>query len=75
VQRSCYVIASIKGIGEKTAMNFLVEMGGDVQAFENDKKLIAAQQDLTLQPTSQANMKGRAGSVKRGTGISEGLSG
>jgi len=41
----CYVIASIKGIGEKTAMNFLVEMGGDVQVFENDKKLIAAQQD------------------------------
>lgn len=36
------ILTSIKGIGEKTAMNFLVEMGGDVRAFENDKKLIAA---------------------------------
>jgi transposase len=36
------ILTSMKGIGEKTAMNFLVEMGGDIRAYENDKKLIAA---------------------------------
>ncbi len=36
------ILTSMKGIGEKTAMNFLVEMGGDIRAFENDKKVIAA---------------------------------
>jgi transposase len=36
------LLCSIKGIGENTAMNFLIEMGGDVEMYENDKKLIAA---------------------------------
>lgn len=36
------ILCSIKGIGENTAMNFLVEMGGEVEIYENDKKLIAA---------------------------------
>jgi len=36
------ILTSMKGIGEKTAVNFLIEMGGDVRAYENDKKLIAA---------------------------------
>ena len=36
------LLCSIKGIGENTAMNFLIEMGGDVGMYENDKKLIAA---------------------------------
>jgi len=62
----CYVITSIKGIGEKTAMNFLVEMGGDVQVFENDKKLIAAQQDLPLQPTSPGKYEGKSRISKKG---------
>jgi transposase len=35
-------LCSVKGIGENTAMNFLVEMGGTVEIYENDKKLIAA---------------------------------
>jgi transposase len=33
---------SIKGIGENTAINFLIEMGGDVEMYKNNKKLIAA---------------------------------
>ncbi len=36
------ILCSMKGVGEKTAMNFLIEMGGDVEMYENDKKLIAA---------------------------------
>jgi transposase len=36
------ILCSMKGIGENTAMNFLVEMGGAVEIYENDKKLIAA---------------------------------
>jgi len=35
------ILTSMKGIGEKTAMNFLVEIGGDAKLFKNDKKLIA----------------------------------
>jgi transposase len=36
------ILCSMKGIGENTAMNFLIEMGTDVGIYENDKKLIAA---------------------------------
>ena len=36
------LLCSIKGIGENTALNFLIEMGGDIEMYENDKKLIAA---------------------------------
>jgi transposase len=35
------ILTSIKGIGETTALNFLVEMGADIALYENDKKLIA----------------------------------
>jgi len=34
-------MTSLRGIGEKTATNFLVEMGGDIRNFNNHKKLIA----------------------------------
>ena len=36
------ILCSIKGVGESTAMNFLIEMGTEVGMYENDKKLIAA---------------------------------
>jgi transposase len=35
------IMTSVRGIGEKTATNFLVEMGGDIRNFKNHKKLIA----------------------------------
>jgi transposase len=35
------IITSIKGIGDKTAANFLVEMGGDINKFECSGKIIA----------------------------------
>jgi len=41
MQEDIEVLRSIKGIGDKTAINFLVEMGGDITLFANHKKLIA----------------------------------
>lgn len=35
------IMTSLRGIGEKTATNFLVEMGGDIRKFNDHKKLIA----------------------------------
>jgi transposase len=42
MQQDIGILCSMKGIGENTAMNFLIEMGGSVEIYENDKKLIAA---------------------------------
>jgi transposase len=36
------ILTSVKGIGQSTAMSFVIEMGGDITLFDNDKKLIAA---------------------------------
>jgi len=35
------ILNSIKGIGEKTAASFLIEMGGDIQQFDQPGKIIA----------------------------------
>ncbi len=35
------LLNSIKGIGEKTAASFLIEMGGDIQQFDDPNKIIA----------------------------------
>jgi transposase len=35
------IMTSLRGIGDKTATNFLVEMGGDIRKFKDHKKLIA----------------------------------
>ena len=48
------ILTSMKGIGDKTALNFLIELGGDVRAFDNDKKLIAA---AGLDPTTYESGK------------------
>jgi transposase len=42
IKHDMEILCSIKGIGENTAMNFLIEMGGEVEMYKNDKKLIAA---------------------------------
>jgi len=59
------ILASMKGVGEKTAFNFLIEMGGDIRAFENDKKLIAA---AGLDPTvyESGKYRGQSKISKRG---------
>jgi transposase len=35
------IMTSLGGIGEKTAANFLIEMGGDIRKFKDHKRLIA----------------------------------
>ena len=41
MQEDMEILKSIRGIGDKSATNFLVEMGGDISIYENHKKLIA----------------------------------
>ena len=41
MQEEMEILKSIKGIGNKVAMNFLVEMGGDIQNYTSHRKLIA----------------------------------
>ncbi len=59
------ILTSMKGIGDKTALNFLIELGGDIKVFENDKKLIAA---VGIDPTvhESGKYKGQSKISKRG---------
>jgi transposase len=65
MKRDAEILTSMKGIGDKTALNFLIELGGDVRAFDNDKKLIAA---AGLDPTTyeSGKYKGESKISKRG---------
>jgi len=65
MKRDTEILTSMKGIGDKTAFNFLIEIGGDIKAFENDKKLIAA---VGLDPTvhESGKYKGQSRISKRG---------
>ena len=40
-QQEIGILTSMKGIGEKSAMNFFIEMGGEIKQFERHQKLIA----------------------------------
>lgn len=42
IREDTEILCSMEGIGENTATTFLVEMGGDIGIYANDKKLIAA---------------------------------
>ena len=42
MKKDVEILTSIRGIGKATALNFMVEIGGDVTLYKNDKKLIAA---------------------------------
>jgi transposase len=60
IQQDMDILTSMKGIGEKTAMNFLIEMGGDIKQFETHKKLIAmAGLDPALYQSGKSDRKGR----------------
>jgi len=65
IKRDAKILTSMRGIGDKTAFNFLIELGGDVKAFENDRKLIAA---AGLDPTTyeSGKYKGKSKISKRG---------
>jgi transposase len=59
------IMTSIKGIGDKTAANFLVEMGGDINQFECSGKIIAmAGLDPAVYQSGQHEGRGRI--TKRG---------
>jgi len=59
------IMTSIKGIGDKTAANFLVEMGGDISQFERSGKIIAmAGLDPAVYQSGKHEGKGRI--TKRG---------
>jgi len=59
------IMTSIKGIGDKTAANFLVEMGGDINQFERSGKIIAM---AGLDPAvyQSGNHEGKGRITKRG---------
>lgn len=59
------IMTPLRGIGEKTATNFLVEMGGDIRKFNNHKKLIAmAGLDPAIYQSGKHDGQGRI--TKRG---------
>jgi transposase len=60
MQEDMQILRSIKGIGYKSASNFLVEMGGDINNFGNHKKLIAmAGLDPAVYQSGKHEGKGR----------------
>jgi len=60
IQGEVDILTSMKGIGKKTAMNFLIEIGGDIKQFENHKKLIAmAGLDPALYQSGKIDRKGK----------------
>ena len=42
MKKDIEILTSLRGIGASTALQFLIEMGGDIRLYKNDKKLIAA---------------------------------
>jgi len=59
------ILTSIKGIGDKTAVNFLIEMGGSINQFNRSGKIIAmAGLDPAVYQSGQHEGKGRI--TKRG---------
>lgn len=60
MQEDIDILTFMKGIGEKTATNFLIEIGGDISQFENHKKLIAmAGLDPAIYQSGKLDRKGK----------------
>ena len=60
IQRDMDILTSMKGIGEKSAANFLIEMGGEIKQFESHKKVIAmAGLDPALYQSGKMDRKGK----------------
>lgn len=60
MQEDMNILTSMREIGEKTAMNFLIEIGGDVRQFENHKKVIAmAGLDPAIYQSGKIDRKGK----------------
>jgi len=60
MQQDMDILTSMKGIGKKSAMNFLIEMGGDIKQFHTHQKLIAmAGLDPALYQSGKIDRKGK----------------
>jgi transposase len=60
IQEDTGILTSMKGIGEKSAMNFLIEIGGEIKQFERHQKLIAmAGLDPALYQSGKIDRKGK----------------
>jgi transposase len=60
IQGDMDILTSMKGIGEKSAMNFLIEIGGEMKQFESHKKVIAmAGLDPALYQSGKIDRKGK----------------
>lgn len=60
IQGDMDILTSMKGIGEKSAANFLIEMGGEIKQFESHKKVIAmAGLDPALYQSGKMDRKGK----------------
>jgi len=60
IQGDMDILTSMKGIGEKTAANFLIEIGGDIKQFESHKKVIAiAGLDPALYQSGKIDRRGK----------------
>jgi transposase len=65
LEKEVEILTSIRGIGEKTAATFLIEMGGEIRNFETHNKLIAtAGLDPSVYQSGQYEGRGRI--TKRG---------
>ena len=54
------ILTSIKGIGDKRAVNFLIEMGGEKHQYDDTGKIIAMTGlDLAIYQSGQHEGKGR----------------
>ncbi|MCK7508597.1 MAG: transposase [Desulfobacterales bacterium] len=69
------ILTSIRGIGNKTAASFLIEMGGEIQKFENAQQVDCHGRARSFGLSVRSSTKGTAGSPSGATGISEGSSG
>ena len=65
MKKDIEILTSTKGIGKTMALNFVIEMGGDITLYKNDKSLIAAS---GLDPTTyeSGQYKGQSKLTKRG---------
>lgn len=60
MQENIEILTSMKGIGGKTATNFLIEIGGDITQFESHKKVIAmAGIDPAIYQSGKLDKKGK----------------
>jgi transposase len=60
MQQDMEILISMRGIGKKSAANFLIEMGGDIKQFQTHQKLIAmAGLDPALYQSGKIDRKGK----------------